>query len=73
MSESTTENETPTPAPPVEGGPTPATDNSSTTEKRYAAYDDTYLRFVPGVYKSRKDAAAAAKAAGVKKHSIREV
>jgi hypothetical protein len=72
MSETTPET-TPEPSAPVEGGPTPATDNSSTTEKRYAAYDDTYLKFVPGVYKSRKDAAAAAKAAGVKKHSIREV
>jgi hypothetical protein len=72
MSENSPETTTP-PAPPVEGGPTPATDNSSTTEKRYAAYDDTYLKFVPGVYKTKTDATKAAKAAGVKKYSIREV
>jgi hypothetical protein len=70
VTEQTPEN---TPTPPVEGGPAPSTSNSSTEDKRYGAYDDTYLKFVPGVYKSRKDAAAAAKAAGVKKFTIREV
>lgn len=29
--------------------------------KGYAVYDLTYLRFIPGVYESEKDAKAAAK------------
>ena len=64
---------TPETTAPIEGGPAPSTDNARTEEKRYAAYDDTYLRFIPGVYASKKDATAAAKAAKAAKFSIREV
>lgn len=45
----------------------------TTTAQRYAAFDDTYQRFVGGVHTSKKDAEQAAKDAGAEKFTVREV
>jgi hypothetical protein len=58
-----TTEQNPTPDPVVPGAPAPAAQNSDTGgDKRYAAYDTTYGKFLPGVYDSKKKATDAAKA-----------
>lgn len=60
MSEQSTEQ--PAPAPVTPGAPAPAAQNSDTEAKRYAAWDKTYEKFLPGVYESKSAASKAAKA-----------
>lgn len=55
----------------AEQNTTEATEATKATQ--YAAYDTTYLRFVDGVFKTRKEATDNAKAAKVKAFEIREV
>lgn len=42
-------------------------------EPRYAAYDDIYQKFVPGVFDTKAKATKAAKDAKVKDFTVREV
>lgn len=64
--------EAPAPAPSAPAEPSPAAPKAD-APKRFAAYDKTYLRFVDGVFETRKAASDAAKAAKVKAFEIREV
>lgn len=50
-----------------------AKDATGSRETRYAAYDKTYLRYVPGTFTSAKAARDAAKDAGVTSVRIDEV
>lgn len=66
--------EAPASTPPTPAEPTPTAPKATAdTAKKYAAYDKTYLRFVDGVFDTRKAASDAAKAAKVKRFEIREV
>ena len=47
--------------------------DESTTDKRFAVYDKTFLRFVGGTHATRKDAEQAAKDRKVKRFEVREV
>ncbi len=49
--------------------PTPTAEKTP----RYAGYDQTMLRFVGGVHDTRAAAAEAAKAAGARRVTVREV